>query len=189
MKKITVSLASAALLILAVPAGAQQAKVVIPSKTFYRGQEAAQYLAKDRLIGSQVHDKDGKIIGEIEDLILNNRNELEGVIIGVGGLLGAGEKQVGVRYPALQITKQDNKEKITLPGATKEVLAALEPYKRAQPKKTLLERAKEKAEQLSEKTKETAGPAPEKAKEATKGALEKGKELIESTKEKISPNQ
>jgi sporulation protein YlmC with PRC-barrel domain len=184
-----ISLTSAALLILAVPVWAQQAKVVIPSKTFYKGQEAGQYLAKDKLIGAQVHDKNGKIMGEIEDLILNNRNELEGVIIGVGGFLGAGEKQVGVRYAALQFTKQNNKEVITLPGATKEVLAALEPYKRAQPKKTLVERAKEKAEELTDKTKETAGPALEKAKEATKGALEKGKELIESAKEKISPNQ
>jgi hypothetical protein len=174
---------------LAIPAWAQEPKVVIPSKTFYKGQEATQYLAKDRLIGAQVHEKDGKIIGEIEDLIFNNRNELEGVIIGVGGFLGAGEKQVGVRYPALQFTKQDNKTIITLPVATKEVLAAVPAYKRAEPKKTLLQRAKEKAEELTDKTKETAGPALEKAKEATKGALEKGKELIESAKEKVSPNQ
>ena len=38
-----------------------------------------------------------KIFGDIEDLIQNEYNQVEGVIIGVGGLLGVGEKRTDVR--------------------------------------------------------------------------------------------
>lgn len=66
----------------ATPAPAAAApKVAIPSGVFFRGQTASQFLAKDRLIGAKVHDKDGKIIADIEDIIFNSSNEIEGVIM------------------------------------------------------------------------------------------------------------
>jgi sporulation protein YlmC with PRC-barrel domain len=171
-------------------AAAPAAKVEIPAKTFYKGTQPGQYMAKDRLLGTNVTGKEGKIIGDIEDLILNANNEVEGVIIGVGGFLGAGEKKIGVRYEALQVSRKDGKTAIALPTATKDILASLEPYKRAEPKKSLLERASDKAKALTEKAKDTAGPALEKAKEAGKAVVEKGKDLIEGTKEKpAAPKQ
>ena len=105
------------------------------------------------------------------------------MLLGTGGILGAGEKEVGVRYSALQFSEKDGKTVIALPAATKAVIAALEPYGRG-PKKSLTERAADKLKALSDKTKEGAGPALEKAKEATKGAVEKAKELGQSAMEK-----
>ena len=104
--------------------------------------------------------------------------------MGIGGFVGVGEKKVGVRYSALQFSTKDGKTTITLPGASKEVLAALEPYKRAEPKKSLLERAKDKARELTDKSKETAGPAMEKAKETAKEMMEKAKETAGPAMEK-----
>ena len=181
----------------AVPA----AKVAVPGNVFYRGTQPGQYMAKDRLLGTNVTGKDGKIIGDIEDLILNANQEVEGVIIGVGGFLGAGEKKIGVRYSALQITRKDGKTLISLPQASKDVIASVDAYKRAEPAKSLLERAKDKAQSLTEKAKDTAGPALdkaksaagpalEKAKEAGKAVVEKGKEMIEGAKDKpAAPKQ
>lgn len=155
---------------------ASAAKATIPAGVFYKGQAGNQYLAKTRLIGAKVVNKDGVIIGDIEDLILStDGNEIQGVIMGVGGFLGAGEKKVGVRYNALQITRKDGKQVVALPQATKEVLAALEPYTTTEQRKTLLERAKEKAKELSDKAKDSG--ALEKAKEAGKAAVDKSKEL------------
>lgn len=155
---------------------ATAAKVVVPTGIFYKGQAVNQYLAKTRLIGSKVVNKDGVIIGDIEDLILStDGNEVQGVVMGVGGLLGVGEKKVGVRYSALQISRKDGKQVISLPQATKEVLAALEPYSTAEQRKSLLERAKEKAKELTDKAKD--GGALDKAKEAGKAAVDKSKEL------------
>jgi sporulation protein YlmC with PRC-barrel domain len=176
---------------------APMAKVAIPGGVFYKGLGPQQYAARDKLIGANVVNKDGVVIGDIKDLIMNTSNEVEGVLIGTGGILGAGEKEVGVRYNALVFSKKDGKTVISLPQATKDVIAALEPYGRG-PKKSLIEKAQDKLKALSDKTKEGAGPALDKAKEATKGAVEKAKELgqtavdktkgaVEAAKEKAAP--
>lgn len=190
MKKLALIVASVATLAIAAPSFAQQAPapagapaakaaapaVKIPTGVFYRGQGPTQYLMRDRLIGAKVVNKDGTIIGDIEDVIMGSDNTVDGVIMGVGGFLGAAEKKVGVRYQALQFsTGKDGKRVITLPGATKEVLAALEPYVRAEQRKSMLERAREKAKELSDKVKD--GGALDKAKEAGKAAVDKSKEL------------
>jgi sporulation protein YlmC with PRC-barrel domain len=188
MNKIAMSLVAAAAVAVTLPAFAQAPKaptpapsatsapaVKIPTNTFYRGQGPTQYLAKTRLIGAKVLNKDGVIIGDIEDLILGNDNKIDGVIMGVGGFLGAGEKKIGVRYEALKIERKEGKQTVSLPQATKEVLAALEPYQNAEAKKTMVERAKEKAKELSDKVKD--GGALDKAKEVGKAAVDKTKEL------------
>ncbi len=179
MKKLTIS-ALALAAVLASPALAQQkapeapkaaapAKVVIPTGVFYKGQGPMQYLAKDRLIGAKVTNAQGQIIGDIEDLIVDrNSNEVQGVVMGTGGFLGAGEKKVGVRLSALRIETKDGKTTVSLPQATKEVLGALQPFERSGPRKSLVEKAREKVQELTDKTKESAGPALEKAKDAAK---------------------
>ena len=58
-------------------------------------------------------------------------DKIEGVILGVGGFLGVGEKKIGVRLGALRISKADGKIAITFPGATKEMLGAVDAYQRA----------------------------------------------------------
>jgi hypothetical protein len=200
MSKRILGVAAAMAIALAVPALAQQPKappapVKIPEKTFFKGQQPTQYLARDLLLGAKVRGPEGRIIGDIEDLILSETNEVIGVIMGVGGFLGAGEKRIGVRLSALEIKTDGNATTVTLPGATKEVLKALEPYKRARPPKSLLDRAFDKAKEIADKTAETsadayqkakeqAGPALEKAKEAVKGAVEKAKDAAQPAEKK-----
>lgn len=160
-----------------VPALAQQPpQVPVPRGIFLKGQTPGQYLARDRLIGLPVHNASGQIIGDIEDLIVSAENQVEGVVMGTGGFFGAGEKKVGVRLSALQISQKDGNVFIALPAATKEVLTVLEPFKRAQPRRSLVDRAKDKAQELTDKTKESAGPAYEQAKERARQAYQSAKE-------------
>jgi len=163
------------------------ADTALPPSTFIKAQSPDQYLAKDMLIGAKVHNAEGKIVGDIEDLILDDSNQVLGVIMGTGGFLGVAEKKVGVYLSALDITEKDGKTHVSLPSATKAVLDAVPAYERTAPHKSLLERAKEKAKELTdkssvtakeayEKAKEQAGPAYEKAKDAAKEAYEKAME-------------
>ncbi len=163
------------------------AKTSIPNGVFYRGQGPTQYLAKDRLLGSNVVNKDGIVIGAIEDLVMGSNNEVQGVIIGVGGFAGVGEKKIGVRYTALQISTKDGKRTIALPQATKEVLAAIDGYQRSEARKSLLEKAKERAKELTDKTKSSDAAA--KAKELGAKAVEKGKAAVDAAKEKTGIGQ
>jgi sporulation protein YlmC with PRC-barrel domain len=140
--------------------------------TFFAEQQPTEYLAKDRLLGVNVHDKDGKVIGDIEDLVVDHDNKIIGAIIGVGGLLGVGEKKVAVSLPSLSIESTDKGIVITMPAATKDALTAAPAYKRTSPPKGWLQRAAEKGEEIRDKS----GPAYEKAKAAAKDAYESAKE-------------
>jgi sporulation protein YlmC with PRC-barrel domain/ElaB/YqjD/DUF883 family membrane-anchored ribosome-binding protein len=159
--------------------------VAIPANIFLPTQGGGQYLAKDLLLGGKVYNSEGKIIGDIEDLILNSNNQIEGVVMGTGGFAGFGEKRVAVVLSALQIKNEDGKITISLPQATKEVLDALEPFQRTSPQKSLLDRAIEKAHELTDKGSVTAKDAYDKAKVEAGPALEKAKEQAKETYEQV----
>ena len=143
---------------------------------FIKSQPEAHYLAKDVLIGAKVQDTNGKIIGDIEDVILNDWNRVQGVIMGTGGFLGVAEKRVGVQLGALEFQEKDGKRIVVLPGVTQETLKDVPAFKRAEPQKSLLQRAMDKARELTDKSSETAKDAYNKAKEGAGPALEKAKE-------------
>lgn len=175
-----VILAAAASLLLALPAAAEGAPSV-----FLNAQGTDQHLAKDTLIGAKIYGKDGTIIGDIEDLILSDGNTVVGVIIGTGGFMGLAEKRIGIDLNALGTTDKDGKTIITLPVSHEDLVAAAA-YQRAMPKKSLLERAKEKALELRDKTTETSKDAYEKAKPTIDEATEKAKEAYEKAKDAVT---
>ena len=182
------------------------AETALPANTFIAEEAPVQYLAKDRLIGTKVKSPDGKIIGDVEDVILSSDHQVVGVVMGTGGFFGLFEKKVGVEIGAIQFDVIDGKIEASLPAYTKEVLEAAPAFTRNQPKKSLFARAVEKGQEIRDKTgssakdayesaKEKAAPAIEKAKDAAKDALDNAgpavkdakeavKEAIESAKEK-----
>ena len=172
-------LAAVAAVFVALPAAAQDTSV------YMNTQGTDQHLAKDTLIGASIYGKDGKIIGDIEDLILTDGNTVIGVIIGTGGFLGLAEKRVGINLTALTSEEKDGATIITLPLSHEDLVKA-EPYKRALPKKSLLERAKEKAKELADKTSETTKDAYEDAKPKIEEAKEKAKEAYEDAKKAVT---
>jgi hypothetical protein len=206
MNKTIVGMLALGALVASVPAFAQQkakapaAPVEIPKGMFIEQQPADAYLARDTVLFAKVRDGAGKIIGDVEDLVINDRNEVIGVVMGVGGFLGAGEKRVVVRLSALNVEDKGGKVTVSLPGATKQILAALPAFKRSKPPKTMLDRIKEKAQELTDKSVETskeaaekareqAGPAIEKAKDAAGKAYEQAKDALEKAKDAAQPKQ
>lgn len=81
-----------------------------------------------KIIGSPVYDgtaKDSNNLGNITDLVLGNNGDVAAVVIGVGGFLGIGQKQVAVDYTALQwTTAADNSERFVLQTTKDELTAA-----------------------------------------------------------------
>lgn len=176
----------AAVALFALPALAQPAAT--PQDVFVTTQAEGQYLAKDLLLGAKVHNAEGAIVGDVEDLILDANNQVQGVIIGVGGFAGFGEKRIGVALPALQIKNESGVVIVSLPQATKETLDALPAFERKQPPKSLIDRAIEKAKELSDKSAVTAKDAYEKAKEEAGPALQRAEEAAKKTyEESVKP--
>ena len=67
-----------------------------------------------------VYDPQQQKIGEIEDLLVNQSGQVEAAMVGVGGFLGAGEKDVAVSFNA-KPTKKNDKTYLTL-NTTKDAL-------------------------------------------------------------------
>lgn len=81
-----------------------------------------------RIIGQPVYDgtaADANKLGDISDIVIDENGTAQAVIIGVGGFLGIGEKQVAVAYGAL--TKQmaaDNTERYVVETTVEDLTAA-----------------------------------------------------------------
>jgi sporulation protein YlmC with PRC-barrel domain len=70
-------------------------------------QEQDQYLA-ERLIGRPVHNLQGEELGEISDLLIGRDGEVAGIVVGVGGFLGIGRRDVGLSWDALDLTTDED---------------------------------------------------------------------------------
>ncbi|MBN9364539.1 MULTISPECIES: PRC-barrel domain-containing protein [unclassified Devosia] len=77
------------------------------------------------IIGKQVYSStatDAEHIGDVNNLVVGERGEVAAVVIGVGGFLGIGEKNVAVNYSELQwVTAEDGTKRFVL-NTTKEAL-------------------------------------------------------------------
>ena len=100
--------------VLATPAFAQQPMTpdrALPIQstpgrdTFVRSQHATDWRGS-KLIGALVYGPDNASIGTINDVLFENSGKLRAVVIGVGGFLGVGEKNVAVPFEALNISRR-----------------------------------------------------------------------------------
>ena len=68
-----------------------------------------------------VYDHENNEIGDVNDILLDGEGKVAAVILGVGGFLGAGEKNVAVPFAALKVTEKDQKTYLVM-DTTKEAL-------------------------------------------------------------------
>jgi sporulation protein YlmC with PRC-barrel domain len=84
-------------------------------------QVATGWSANKSILGKSVYNDVGTKVGKVEDLIIAPDRHVSYLIIGVGGFIGIGQREVAI--PVTQVHEQDGK--ITIPGATKEALKAM----------------------------------------------------------------
>ena len=88
-------------------------------------------LASD-LIGSAVYESsadDAASIGEINDIVVSPEGEVSSVIVGVGGFLGMGQKDVEIEYSAVEWADRDGQRWIVA-NMTREQLEAAPAFDR-----------------------------------------------------------
>ena len=67
------------------------------------------------LIGSTVYSPANETVGDINDVIVGLDGKVQGVVIGVGGFLGLGEKDVAVKMDQITVQPEDaNKNNVRL---------------------------------------------------------------------------
>lgn len=78
---------------------------------FVQQQDSSEWRSS-KLVGASVYGPDDKSIGEINELILDQQGAVKAAVIGVGGFLGIGQKDVAVPFDALQIQRKQNSSSI-----------------------------------------------------------------------------
>jgi sporulation protein YlmC with PRC-barrel domain len=61
-----------------------------------------------------VYDPNESKIGTIDDVLIDKSGKVTGLVVGVGGFLGAGEKDVIVPFTAVKTEKKNDKWWLTL---------------------------------------------------------------------------
>ncbi|MCK6453412.1 MAG: PRC-barrel domain-containing protein [Alphaproteobacteria bacterium] len=87
---------------------------------FYTVQAADMRASK--LIGASVYDQSKERIGEVDDILIGNGNTVQALILGVGGFLGIGERNVAVKSGAATVGMTENRSVQVIVNATKEQL-------------------------------------------------------------------
>ncbi len=154
-----------ALLIAVSPLAAQTNTPAQAPLSFVEQQNPSEVLGTD-FVGTPVVTKDGQQIGKISNLVFDQDGHIELAVIGIGGFLGIGEKEVAVPFDALKSEVVNNKHAFTV-DATKEQIKAAPAYKTLndQAFKERVANWRAKASQSWADLKAKAGKAYEEAKE------------------------
>ena len=82
---------------------------------------------KKKILGKTVYNEENKKVGRIDDIILAPDGQASFFIVGAGGFIGIAKHDVAIRVG--QIVEKDGK--LTLPGATKDVIKAIPKFEYA----------------------------------------------------------
>src|ERR1700720_2219160 len=76
-----------------------------------------------------VYDPSDSKIGEIMDVLVEREGKIDVLIVGVGGFVGVGEKDVAVPFNAVQFKTKDNNKWYPVMNTTKDALKNAPGYK------------------------------------------------------------
>jgi sporulation protein YlmC with PRC-barrel domain len=132
---------------------AQVAKAITPTP-FVSDQPTGEWLAHV-MFGTPVQNPAGEVIGDVNDLVFNPGGQISTVVLGIGGLLGMGEKNVAVPYSALSFKMGADGTRVIVVALTKDELKLAPAFKATE--KTTYDAMKDKAIEMGKSASEKAG--------------------------------
>ncbi len=116
---------------------ADPARIAVPTATqqgvpgFFPA--APEQVLASSVLGKTVYtgaDEQGEAIGDVNDVVINADGGTEALVIGVGGFLGIGEKDVAINFGRVSWSDRDG-QRIIVVSATKEELQAAPEFERS----------------------------------------------------------
>ena len=84
----------------------------------------ADEMRASKLIGTKVVNTANETIGDINEIVLAKDGKVAAVILGVGGFLGVGEREVAVNFESLRMSRDSNNNLVLTANTTKDALKA-----------------------------------------------------------------
>jgi len=128
LKKLMISAAVSALMVSGAMAQAEKPKAEAPkaeapkaapvdAAKFIQAQSAEQWVFS-KFKGTDVLGPDNAHIGNVSDMLFDKNGKILGLIVGVGGFLGIGEKSVAIDMGAFQVVPASTGSSTTGAGGT-----------------------------------------------------------------------
>lgn len=132
------------------------------------------------MFGAPVQNPAGEVIGDINDLVFNPTGQISAVVLGIGGMLGKGEKNVAVPYSALSFKAGPDGARIVVIPLNKDELKLAPIFKPME--KTSYDVMKDKAIALGRSAAESASNLKDQA-------MKKVEEMKSDTPKKRDPSR
>jgi sporulation protein YlmC with PRC-barrel domain len=100
---------------------AQQRIGLLADKGAYLARSPDGAVSIGVYLDRNVYNRAGETVGSVHDLIVGSDGKIAAAVLGVGGFLGIGEKEIAVPFSAIQATQRDNDWHLVV-EATKEAL-------------------------------------------------------------------
>jgi hypothetical protein len=81
-------------------------------------------LRASRLIGMSVRNAADEAIGDINEVVLSKDGKVAAVIVGVGGFLGMGEREVAIPFSSLKVATSEDGANVVTVDLSRDALAA-----------------------------------------------------------------
>jgi sporulation protein YlmC with PRC-barrel domain len=135
MKNIVPAFAAALLLGVGAIGPASAAQDTVPGQTAAPAQTNTQIMTTvpnnaltiSTYYNEDVYDNKDNKIGTVSDILLDTEGRVSAVIVGVGGFLGLGQKDVAVPFSALKVAEKNNDRYLVM-NTTKEALESAPGY-------------------------------------------------------------
>lgn len=181
MKKTLIASVTAAALMMPAASAMAQSDNANQKVEFLTQQQPSEQLVSN-LMDVTVENSAGDELGDVNDLVIGKDGNLTGVVIGVGGFLGVGEKNVAVPYNSVAMKMQDE-ELVGVLDTTKSDLESAPDYRNVDNKPLSV------SKRLTDEAKETYDKAKEQASETYEQAKQKASETYEKAKESVSDSE
>ena len=88
------------------------------------GQQGEDETLASTLIGTSIYNEGGDALGDINDLVMSEDGQVNLIVIGVGGFLGIGEKNVAIPFDSIEKYTDENGNVVLILNASAEELEA-----------------------------------------------------------------
>lgn len=107
-----------------VPAVMAQTKMpssVTPMTGTFLSVQASNQWRSSQMIGMPVFDRTNEKIGSIVDLVIDQSGAVQAVVIGVGGFLGIGEKNIAVSLREMTVSRDKDGDRAVIKLSKSEI--------------------------------------------------------------------
>ncbi len=97
------------------------------------GAQGTDQWLSSKFVGTDVIGTDDKKIGDVSDVLINEKGEVVAYVVGVGGFLGIGQKDVALAPSSFQVVagqnRNDTKLRLSMSKDQLTQAASFEPYR------------------------------------------------------------